>query len=67
MDGRTTKRHRARLAREQGGLCTRCRRPIPAGTGELHHIDGNPGNDEPSNLTLVHAACNPRGGGLHKQ
>jgi hypothetical protein len=67
MDGHTTKRHRARLERDQHGRCARCRRPIPPGTGELHHVDGNPANDAPTNLVLVHARCNPRGPATHKR
>jgi hypothetical protein len=67
MDGHESKRHRARLAREQRGRGARCGRRIPSGTGELHHVDGDPSNDARSNLVLVHAACNPRGGGLHKR
>jgi hypothetical protein len=58
---------RARLVREQQGRCARCGRRIPPGTGELHHVDSDPANDQPANLVLVHAACNPRGGGLHKR
>ena len=67
MDGHTTKRHRARLEREQHGRCARCRRPIPHGTGELHQRDSDPTNDTPGNLELVHAACNPRGPATHKR
>jgi hypothetical protein len=67
MDGHTTKRHRARLEREQHGRCARCHRPIPIGTGEIHHRDGNPGNDARSNLQLVHSTCNPRGPATHKR
>ena len=66
LDGHKTKRRRARLAREQRGRCARSA-GRPSGTGELHHLDADPGNDAPSNLVLVHAACNPRGGGLHKR
>ena len=61
LDGHATKRHRAWLAREQRGRCARCGRRVPPGTGELHHVDGDPSNDAPANLVLVHAACNPRG------
>jgi hypothetical protein len=66
MDGHTTKRRRARLAREQRGRCARCGRRIAHGTGELHHVNGDPSNDARSNLVLVHAACNPRGPATHK-
>ena len=45
--------------REQRGRCARCRRPIPRGTGGLHHVDADPGHDAPSNLVLVHAALQP--------
>jgi hypothetical protein len=45
LDGPQTKRHRARLAREQRGRCARCGRRIPPGSGELHHVDGDPRND----------------------
>ena len=67
LDGHATKRRRARLAREQCGRCARCGRGIPPGTGERHHVDGDPSNDTPTNLVLVHAGCNPRGGRLHKR
>jgi hypothetical protein len=67
LDGHETKRRRARLEREQRGRCARCRRPIPHGTGELHHRDGDPSNDAHSNLELVHAGCNPRGPATHKR
>jgi predicted ester cyclase len=54
-----TKRHRARLAREQRGRCARCGRRIPHGTGELHHVDGDPSHDAPANLELVQRGVQP--------
>jgi hypothetical protein len=67
MDGHETKRQRARLWREQRGRCARCGRLIPSGSGELHHVDGDPSNDAPANLVLVHAGCNPRGPVTHRR
>ena len=67
MDGHTTKRRRARLERKQRGLCASCKQRIPPGTGELHHIDGDPSNNDPANLELRHARCNPRGPATHKR
>jgi hypothetical protein len=67
MDGHETKRRRARLEREQRGRCARCGRRIPTGSGELNHVDGDPSNDRPANLELVHARCNPRGPATHKR
>jgi hypothetical protein len=52
--GRRLMRRRARLTRERGARCELCRRPGPL---ELHHLDGNPTNDEDRNLRLVCSDC----------
>jgi hypothetical protein len=45
---------RARLMRQRGARCERCRRPPPL---ELHHLDGNPANDADHNLILLCSTC----------
>lgn len=48
---------RGLLRERQQKLCAGCGRELGAEQGRIHHIDGNPKNQAPSNLQLVHAAC----------
>lgn len=48
------KKVKVQLIRERGGLCERCKENI---YHHLHHLDGNPSNNNPSNLLLVCYDC----------
>lgn len=50
-----------RLVQERGGKCERCKLP-PRHRKPLtvHHIDGNPANNEPSNLVVLCSPCHLR-------
>lgn len=45
------------LVLKQKGICWLCNKP---GIEQIHHIDGNPGNNERENLMGVHAKCNKK-------
>ena len=57
--GRALMARRRRLIRAAFGRCVRCG---TAGPLELHHRDGNPGNDEPSNLQPLCPDCHRAAG-----
>lgn len=42
------------LVRQRGGICEHCNNHI---FQQVHHIDGNPSNNDPSNLMLVCYDC----------
>lgn len=60
LDGRTTRLIRAFLIDRDGPNCYTCNSPANPVQGPLqvNHNDGNPENNEPRNLNLMHPACN---------
>jgi len=59
--GRALVERRERILRSRGRTCQQCAGPPPL---ELHHADGDPSNDAPSNLRVLcrdcHAAATER-------
>ena len=52
--GRALIDRRHRTMRARGHTCQQCGGPPPL---ELHHLDGNPANDQPDNLSLLCHDC----------
>lgn len=48
------KKLRIEIVRERGGICQRCSNEV---YHHMHHIDGDPGNNEKTNLLLVCIDC----------
>ena len=51
---------RSLLYERQDGNCAACGEPLlDEQAWEIHHADGNPGNNDPDNLYLLHKRCHP--------
>ncbi len=56
------------LIERDGPNCKHCSKPPePRKQLQIHHGDGNPGNNDPANLSLVHGFCNVHLYWLHRK
>ena len=57
----------------ESSTCVLCGEPIveprgrTSGAPSVEHLDGNPANDDPSNLALAHYGCNAADAGVRNQ
>ena len=54
LTGGRWRRIRREILNRDGWRCQRCGRP---GALEVHHVDGDPGNNDPDNLQAVCRPC----------
>ena len=62
--GELTPLEREEIIRRRGNLCDRDGRKHPTSDLEIHHIDRNPNNNNPSNLRVL---CKPHHDELHSR